>query len=132
MEGQAGYNMGEDKCMYMLNCIYVLVQTPRQYYMLCREVHQEAGLKQLQTDKCVCICYVSNIIRQQQLPQEDLLIKGKFLNMDAVPEKMRVWKSCRPPVAAMIVYRSCCRPVAAMGNLKLKDAGKWDDQQVFI
>jgi len=30
-----------------------LVQAPRQYYMLCREVYQKVSLKQLQTDECV-------------------------------------------------------------------------------
>jgi len=39
------------------------------------------------------IRYVSNIIGQQELTNEDLLIISKFLNMDVVPEKMRVYKS---------------------------------------
>ena len=30
-----------------------LVQAPRQYYMLCREVYQKVSLKQLQTDECI-------------------------------------------------------------------------------
>jgi len=51
----------------------------------------------------VFIRYVSHIIGQQQLTNEDLLITGKFLNMDVVPEKMRVYKSCCHPVAAMIL-----------------------------
>jgi len=68
----------------MLRCIYGLVQAPRQYYMLCREVYQKAGLKQLQTDECVCIRYVSNIIGQPSLTHEDLLVNGKFLNMEIV------------------------------------------------
>jgi len=55
MKGPAGYNIGEGNCMYMLKCIYGLVQAPRQYYMLCRELYQKAGLKQLQTDECVFI-----------------------------------------------------------------------------
>jgi len=103
MKGPAGYNIGEGNCMYMLKCIYGLVQAPRQYYMLCREVYQKAGLKQLQTDECVFIRYVSNIIGQQELTNEDLLINGKFLNMDVVPEKMCVYKSCCHPMAATIL-----------------------------
>jgi len=71
--------------------------------MFCREVCQKAGLEQLQTDECVFICYVSNIIGQQELTNEDLLINGKFLNMDVVPEKIRVYKSCCHQVAAMIL-----------------------------
>ena len=50
MKGPAGYNIGEGNCIYMLKCIYGHVQAPRQYYMLCREVYQKAGLKQLHTD----------------------------------------------------------------------------------
>ena len=86
--------------MYMLKCIYDHVQAPRQYYMLCREVYQKAGLKQLQTDECVCICYVSNIIGQPSLTDEDLLVNGKFLHMEIVPMPKRVYKSCCHPVAA--------------------------------
>ena len=71
--------------------------------MLCREIYKKAGLKQLQTDECVFISYVSNIIGQQELTNEDLLINGKFLNMDVVPEKMCIYKSCCHPVAAMIL-----------------------------
>ena len=50
MKGPAGYNIGEGNFKYMLKCIYGHVQAPRQYYMLCREVYQKAGLKQLHTD----------------------------------------------------------------------------------
>jgi len=60
----------------MLESIYGLVQAPCQYYMLCREVCQKAGMKQLQTDECVFTCYVSNIIEQSSLTNEDLLVKN--------------------------------------------------------
>jgi hypothetical protein len=80
MKGLAGYNIGEDNCMYMLKCIYSLVQAPRQYYMLCRALYQKAGLKQLQTDECMFIRDVYNIIGQQELTNKDLLINGKSLN----------------------------------------------------
>jgi len=71
--------------------------------MFCRGVYQKAGLKQLQTDERVFIRYVSNIIGQQELTNEDMLIIGKFLNMHVVLEKMHVYKSCCHPVAAMIL-----------------------------
>jgi len=44
----------------------------------------------------------------QELTNEDLLINGKFLNMDVVPEKMLVYKSCCHPVAAMILVMYVC------------------------
>ena len=48
--------------------------------------------------------YVSNIIGQPSLTNEDLLVvNGKFLNMEIVPMPMRVYKSCCHPVAAMIL-----------------------------
>ena len=68
--------------------MYGHVQAPHQYYMLCSEVYQKAGLKQLHTDECVSIRYVSNIIAQQELTNEDLLIIGKIFNMDVVPEEI--------------------------------------------
>ena len=60
-------------------------------------------MKQLQTDECVFTRYVSNIIGQPSLTNEDLLVNGKFLNMEIVPMQMRVYKSCCHPVAAMIL-----------------------------
>jgi len=87
----------------MLRCIYGLVQAPRQYYMLCREVYQEASLKQLQTDERVFIRYVSNIIRQPSLTHEDLLVNCKFLNMEIVPMPMHVYKSRCHAVAVMVL-----------------------------
>ena len=92
----------------MLRCIYGLVQAPRQYYMLCREIYQKAGLKQLQTDECVFIRYISNIIGQPSLTNEDLLVNGKFLNMEIVLMPMRVNKSCCHPVNAMILVMYVC------------------------
>ena len=102
MKGPPGYDIGDGNCLSMLKCIYGLVQAPRQHYMLCREVYQKAGMKQLQTDECVCTRYVSNIIGQPSLTNTDLLVNGKFLNMEIVPVQMRVYKSCCHPVAAMI------------------------------
>ena len=42
--------------------------------ILCHEVYQKAGLKKLQTDECMLIRYVSKIIVQQQLTNDDKLI----------------------------------------------------------
>jgi len=103
MKGPPGYDIGDGNCLSMLKCIYGLVQAPRQHYMLCREVYQKAGMKQLQTDECVCTRYVSNIIGQPSLTNTDLLVNGKFLNMEIVPMQMRMYRSCCHPVAAKIL-----------------------------
>ena len=87
----------------MLKCIYDLVQAPHQSYMLCREVDQKAGMEQLETDECIFIHYVSNIIGQPLLTTEDLLVNGKSLNMKIGPMQMRVYRSCSDLVAAMIL-----------------------------
>ena len=67
MKGPPGYDIGDRNCLSMLKCIYGLVQAPRQYYMLCREVYQKAGMKHLQTDECVFTRYVYNSIGQPSL-----------------------------------------------------------------
>ena len=103
MKGPPGYDIGDGNCLSMLKCIYGLVQAPRQYYMLCREVYQKAGMKQLQTDECVFTRYVSNIIGFPSLTNEVLLVKGKFLTVQILPMQMRVYRSCSHPVAAMIL-----------------------------
>jgi len=89
----------------MNKCIYGLVLAPGQCYLLCREVYGRSGLQRFHTvtDECVFVRYVSNIKGQPQLTNKDLLINSKFLNMEFVPDKMRVYKSCSHPVAAMIL-----------------------------
>jgi len=71
----------------MNKCICGLVQAPHQYHLLCREVYGRSGLQRLHTDECVFVRYVSNIKGQPQLTYEDLLINGKFLNMEFVSDK---------------------------------------------
>jgi len=85
----------------------LLANVDDDHHMLCREDYQKAGMKQLQTDECVFTRYVSNIIGQPSLTNEDLLINGKFLNMEIVPVHMRVYRSCCHPVAAMIRVMYC-------------------------
>jgi len=75
--------------------------------MLFREVYQRAGMKHLQSDECVFTRYISNIIRQPLLAKEDLLVNGKFLNMEIVPMQMRVYRSCCHPVAVTISRDAC-------------------------
>jgi len=103
MKDPSGYDIGDGNCLSMLKCIYGLVQAPHQYYMLCREVCQKAGMKQLQTDECVFTRYVSNIIGSPLLTNEDLLVKGKFLTLEILPMQMRVYRSCCHPLAVMIL-----------------------------
>jgi len=71
--------------------------------MLCREVYQKAGMKQLHTDGCVFTRYVCNIIGPSSSTNEDLLVNGKFFNMEIVPMQMRVYRSCSHPVPVMIL-----------------------------
>jgi len=52
MKGPACYTIGEGNCM--LKCIYGLVQAPNEYYMLCSEVYQKDGLKQLKYNHFSC------------------------------------------------------------------------------
>ena len=61
MKAPPGYHVGEGNCLSMHKCIYGLVQAPRQYDLLCREVYGRTGLQRLQTDECVFVRYVSNI-----------------------------------------------------------------------
>jgi len=56
----------------------------------------------------VFIRYVYNINGQPSLTNEDLLVNGKFLNMEIVPMPMSVYKSCCHPVAAMILVMYVC------------------------
>jgi len=92
MKAPPGYDIGEGNCLSMNKCIYGLVQAPRQYCLLCREVYGRSGLQRLYIDECVFVRYVSDIKDQPQLTNEDLLINSKFLNMEFVPYRMRVYK----------------------------------------
>jgi len=103
MKGTPVYDIGDGNCLSMLKCIYCLVQAPRQYHMLCREVYQKAGMKQLQTDECVFTRYVSNIIGPSSVTNEDLRVNGNFLNMEILPMQMRMYRSCSHQVASMIL-----------------------------
>ena len=83
------YDIGVGNCLSMNKCIYGLVQAPHRCYLLCREVYGRSGLQHLYTDQCVFVRYVSNIKGQTEITNEDLLINGKFLDMEFVPDKIR-------------------------------------------
>ena len=85
MKGPPGYDISDGNCLSMLQCICGLVQDPCQYYMLCREIYQKVGIKQLQTDECFFTRHVSNIIGQPLFTNDHLLVNCKFLNMEIVP-----------------------------------------------
>jgi len=61
MKALPGYDIGEGNCLSMNTCIYGLVQAPRQYNFLCREIYGRSGLQRLHTGECVFVRYVSNI-----------------------------------------------------------------------
>ena len=44
-----------------------------------------------------------SVMSLKELTNEDLLINSEFFNMDVMPEKMRVYKSCCHPMTAMIL-----------------------------
>jgi len=73
--------------------------------MLCRALYQKAGMKQLHSNECVFTRYVSNIIGQPSLTNENLLVlvNNKFVNMEIGPMQMHVYRLCCHPVAAMIL-----------------------------
>jgi len=63
-------------------------------------------MKQRQTDECVFSRYVSNIIGQPSLTNEDLLVNGKSLNMDIMWEKpCALHRSSGDALRAMIILR---------------------------
>jgi len=103
MKAPPAYDIGEGSYLSMNKCIYGLVQGPRHYYLLCREVYGRSGLKRFHTDECVFVRYVSNMKGQSLLTNQGFLINGRLFKMDFVPDKMRVNKLCCHPVAAMIL-----------------------------
>jgi len=87
--------------LYLLRLQHHWVSIAHEWRSACQR--QKTGMKQLQTDECVFTRYVINIIGPPSLTNEDLLVNGKFLNMEIVPMQMCVYRLCSHLVAAMIL-----------------------------
>ena len=55
MKAVPGFPLPEGKCLKLRKSIYGLVQAPRAYYLLCKEVYTKCGMTQLASDECVFI-----------------------------------------------------------------------------
>ena len=95
---------GKNKALICRHTLYGLCQSPRAYYLLCKEVYAAAGLRQLKSDECVFVRLENNIKgAQASLSSEDVLKHGYFQTMKNVPPKDRIYPSCPHPVAALII-----------------------------
>ena len=94
-----GFPLPEGKCLKLVKSAYGLVQAPRQYYLLCKEVYAKCKMTQLKSDQCVFIRRVQNIKGQPALTSEDIIARGSFEYIERVPKSKRVYSSCEFPVA---------------------------------
>jgi hypothetical protein len=70
MRAPPGYPLPEGKVYRLVKTIYGLVQAPRQYFLLAKEIYDKVGLKQLMSDECVFV---------NRLNHSSLLIVGELL-----------------------------------------------------
>ena len=119
MEPLPGYDIGDEFCLKLVRSLYGLCASSRYFFLLAREVYTEkAGLRQLQSDQCVFVRFVSNVKGSNvDLSNDDLLANGYFRQMPFIPPEERRYPSCPHSVAALIVItyvdnsgiRSNCR-----------------------
>jgi hypothetical protein len=104
MKAVPGFPLPEGKCLKLRKSIYGLVQAPRAYYLLCKEVYTKCGMTQLASDECVFIRYVQNIKDAPALTAEDIITRGLFKASDQkIPLEQRVYPDCEFSVASMII-----------------------------
>lgn len=104
MKAIPGFPLPEGRCLKLKSSLYGLVQAPRAYFLLCKEVYTKCGLTQLQSDECVFIRYVQNIKGAAALTPEDTIDRGLFqATRDTVPLDQRVYADCPHSVAVLIV-----------------------------
>ena len=104
MKAIPGFPLPEGRCLKLKSSLYGLVQAPRAYFLLCKEVYTKCGLTQLQSDECVFIRYVQNIKGAAALTPEDTINRGLFqATRDTVPLDQRVYADCPHSVAVLIV-----------------------------
>ena len=129
-----GFPLPEGKCLKLVKSAYGLVQAPRQYYLLCKEVYAKCKLTQLKSDQCVFIRRVQNIKGQPALTSEDIIARGSLEYTERVPKSKRVYPSCEFPVAMLIIFmyvdnngcRYNCRELLDEFLNDLKEDGRID------
>ena len=129
-----GFPLPEGKCLKLVKSAYGLVQAPRQYYLLCKEVYAKCKMTQLKSDQCVFIRRVQNIKGQPALTSEDIIARGSFEYTERVPKSKRVYPSCEFPVAMLIIFmyvdnngcRYNCRELLDEFLNDLKEDGRID------
>ena len=95
---------GLNKVLLLHRGLFGLCQSPLNYYLLVKEVYKAAGLTQCRADECVFVRFENNVKGgPKSMSNEDLLKQGHSLNMETVPMEKRIYKSCRYPVAALII-----------------------------
>ena len=61
MKMPKGFDTLQDTyCLSLDRCIYGLRQSPRTFFMLTREIYNNAGFTQLMSDKCVFVKLENN------------------------------------------------------------------------
>ena len=104
MKAIPGFPLPEGRCLKLKSSLYGLVQAPRAYFLLCKEVYTKCGLTQLKSDECVFIRYVQNIKSAAALTPEDTINRGLFQSTrDDIPLEQRVYSDCPHSIAILIV-----------------------------
>ena len=106
MRSVPGYELPPGKCYRLRKTIYGLVQSPRCYYLLVKDVYTKCGLRQLESDECVFVVMRQNVKGQPELTAEGLCDAQVFEQLDHVPKEKRIYPSCPHSVAflAIAVY----------------------------
>ena len=104
MKEVPGFPLPAGKCLKLRKSIYGLVQAPRAYYLLCREVYAQCGLRQLKSDECVFVRYVQNIKGASPITAEGIIESGVFTaQQKEVPLAKRVYADCPHSIACLIL-----------------------------
>ena len=88
-----GYELPPGKCYRLKKTIYGLVQSPRCYYLLSKDVYTKRGLRQLESVECVFILMRQNVKGQPELTAEGLCDAKVFEQLDHVPEEKQIYPS---------------------------------------
>ena len=104
MKAIPGFPLPEGRCLKLKSSIYGLVQAPRAYFLLCKEVYTKCGFTQLKSDECVFIRCRQNIKGGAELNPEDIISHGLFeATNQTVPLEQRVYPDCPHSIAVTII-----------------------------